>query len=653
MIDFVELQRIMKEWLERDRAVHSIEATGDTLELAVAAASTLLNVPIRRLEYEITERGFAGLFGAGKKEWKIRAYEQVLAGSRAKKDAAAEAGGETAETPAIVDVDGEAFVRLFADGAFLKVIPPQGNGAGVSEDAVMETLLQRKAGEIDRDLVSRTVKEAAGEYIRVGDYQRNAAADSILSIHITEGDMMANVTVSRPGPGGQDNSLENYIDYLHNNMISYGIKEDVIAQLVDRPVYGEPVTLAEGDKAVDGRDAYIQYNFETSQDKAHLRESAGGQVNFKDLNLIQNVVANQPLAVKVAAEKGKDGKNIKGVTLIASDGKDIPLPLGKNVHPGEDGITIFADINGQVLLVNNKINVEPVYTVDGGVNLASGNVIFLGTVVVNGDVEDGFIVKAAGNIEVNGTVEKAVLESEGNIIVTQGIAGKGGGIIKAGHSVWAKFVENAVVESGDTVMISEGIVNSQVIAANHVLCEGKRAAIVGGHVCAGQTINAKTLGNSSGTETVLEVGYDPRLKKRLTQLIEKKETIRGEIDELQRNIQTLVNIKRQQKKLPEDKEATLEDFMTQRQTLTANIEKAEEEITELQAAMTAVNVRGLVSASVKVHSGVRIMIRDVQENVRTDFKAVTFVLENTLIKAAPYEEIDKEQMKAPDGYTAN
>jgi uncharacterized protein (DUF342 family) len=654
MVEFVELQRIVKEQLGRDRAVYAIEVEGDSLDKAIAAAAAQLNVSIRRLEYEIVERGFKGFFGAGRKEWKIRAYERARDEKHKKKEAEEESGGEDAEAVVAMDWDGEFFVRLFLEGAFLKVTPPHGKGRKVQEKAVMEALFQRGLEEIEQALVARTVREAAGEYIRLGEYQRNSANDGTLSIDIVEGEMKANVTVRRPGPGGRDYSAENYVNFLHSHKVYHGIKEDAVSRQVDKPVYGEPVTLAEGDKAVDGRDAYIRYNFETGQNRVHLREGINGQVNFKDLNIIQNVVANQPLAVKIAAEKGRDGKNIRGVPQLATDGKDIPLPLGKNVHVGDDGATIIADINGQVLVVNNKINVEPVYTVDGGVNLKSGNIEFLGTVIVNGNVEDGFVVKAAGNIEVNGTVEKARLESEGSIVVTQGITGKGEGVVKAGRSVWAKFIENAVVEAGDQVLVTDGIINSQVDAVNRVLCEGKRAAIVGGQVRACEEINAKTLGSPvSGTETVLEVGLDPNLKTKLAQLTEEKERVRREFDELQRNIRTLINVKRQRRTLPEDKEAALAEFVTQRQGLIMSIEKLEGDLSEVRTALGAINVRGRVSASAKVYPGVRIVIRDIREDVRNEYRAATFVLEDDLIKVIAYEEINKELMKVPDGYTAN
>jgi uncharacterized protein (DUF342 family) len=157
----------------------------------------------------------------------------------------------------------------------------------------------------------------------------------------------------------------------------------------------------------------------------------------------------------------------------------------------------------------------------------------------------------------------------------------------------------------------------------------------------------------SGTETTLEAGFDPKLKTRLTLLIEKKEKLRKEFEELQRNIQTLINIKKQRKTLPEDKEAALAECMAQRQTLIVNIKKTDEELLKVQNALDTTDARGRISASAKVLPGVRIQIRDVREDVRNEYRAVTFVLEEGLIRAGGYEEADKELVKVPDGYTAD
>jgi len=47
------------------------------------------------------------------------------------------------------------------------------------------------------------------------------------------------------------------------------------------------------------------------------------------------------------------------------------------------------------------------------------------------------------------------------------------------------------------------------------------------------------------------------------------------------------------------------------------------------------------------------MIRDVKEDVRTDYRATTFVLEEGLIKGTKYEEPDEMAQKGLDGYSSH
>jgi uncharacterized protein (DUF342 family) len=653
MVDFVRLQSIVKEQLELDRAIKTIEVTGATLELAVSEAATLLDIPVRRLEYEVVEKGSSGLLGSGKKDWKIRAYERTAA-RKAQDQGDMFSEGFDADVPIIEDRDGEAYVHLSSEGAFLKVVPPVGKGRRAVESQAMRVLNARNVTDIDGSLVAKAVKEAAGEYVRVGNFDHRPVNDSVVSIDIAEGEMRAYIQVTPPGEGGCDLSVETYLSFLRKNRVVYGVKEDFLRDFADNPVYKEPVIAAEGAKPVDGRDAYIQFNFETDPSKVRLRESSSGRVDFKELNIIQNVVENQPLAKKIPPEAGVMGRTVTGKVIPARNGRDTSLPVGKNVHVGDDGVTIIADINGQVVVASGKVNVEPVYTVQGAVNLKTGNIIFLGTVIINGNVEDGFSVKAAGNIEVNGTVEKAELDAEGDIIVHQGITGKSGGLVRAGRSVWARFIENATVEAGNMVVASDGIINSQVDAYKRIICQGKRAHIVGGRLRASEEINAKILGSpTSGTETICEVGFDPKSKAELDQLKLNKEGAEKELEETQRNIQTLINIKKQRKSLPEDKEAYLTEMMDKRQVLVGDIKKADESINKIQEFLDGIKNRGRVSASAKVYPGVKILVRDVREDVRNEYRAVTFILENGLIRVTKYEEPDEDIKKGPDGYTTN
>jgi uncharacterized protein (DUF342 family) len=460
-----------------------------------------------------------------------------------------------------------------------------------------------------------------------------------------------------PDEGGADLVYDDYISLLKQNRVYYGVKEEYLTQFADRPTYKEKVFVAEGTKPVNGKDAYIQYNFETDQSKISLKEGANGKINFKELNIINNVVQNQPVAKKMPAGNGVDGKSITGKILPAKDGNDIPLPLGSNVHVGDDGETIFSDINGQVILIGDKINVEPVFTVEGDVNLKTGNIIFLGTVIVTGNIEDGFTVKAAGNIEVRGTVSKAELDAEGDILLHQGVNGKGGGKIRAGKTIWSRFIENANVEAGSMIFVTDGIINSYVDAIKSITCMGKRANIMGGRLRAGEEISANVLGNpTSGTETICEVGFDPNSIKELERLMTEKSTLEEEADTVKLDLQTLINTKKQRKNLPEDKEAYLQELMERRQILTDDLKGTVESIEKIQQYMNEMQVNGKVSAAKKVYPGVKIIIRDAKEDVRTEYRATTFILENGLIRATMYEEPDNEFAKKGqglDGYNSN
>jgi uncharacterized protein (DUF342 family) len=177
---------------------------------------------------------------------------------------------------------------------------------------------------------------------------------------------------------------------------------------------------------------------------------------------------------------------------------------------------------------------------------------------------------------------------------------------------------------------------------------------MGGRLRAGEEINAKVLGNStSGTETICEVGFDPTSKMELERLSDIKSAAEDELEDMKLDLQNLINTKKQRKTLPEEKEAYLRELMDRRVVLTEDLKKAIESIEKIQDYLKAMQIRGKVSASTKVWPGVKIWIRDVKEDVHSEYRAVTFILENGLIRATKYEEPDELAQKGLDGYSSN
>lgn len=635
MVTLSDLQAYLQTQLESDRARKEVQAEGATKDEALRQGALELGLPLRKIEYEVTSEGSPGILGQGKKPWILLVY---AAGSRGTaEETATQISVDDLEAAGPRTADGQVYVKLSSDGVLLRVTPPVGEGERASVRTAMAKLAQRGIQDVDEGLVARVVKRADGEYVRIGEYDFDPTKQSTVKVDVTDGEMKAYLTVSQPGPGGPDMSYDELASVLEANGVVFGAKEEVLRSLDEAPRYGEPILVAEGTRPENGADARVVYNFRTDY-TIQLREKAG-RVDFKEINLIENVEAGQIVARKIPAGDGTEGQTVTGRVLQTKAGKDTQIEVGSNVKLSEDGLEALAEINGQVLLTSGKVNVEPIFTVPGDVNLHSGNIVFLGTVIVKGNVEDGFTVKAAGNIEILGSVGKCTLDAEGDIRVHQGINGKGGSLARSGKSVFAKFINSGHVEAEQDVFVNEGIMHSTVDANRRIICQGRRAAIMGGRLRAAEEVNAKSIGSPGASETIIEVGFDPKRKEQLTQLEKKKDETDKALKEVELNIGTLETIKRSQKKLPDDKQASLQELNAKRATMYTELKETMAEMTKIQEYLASLAVNGRVSVSERVYPGVRIVIKNEALSVRSEFKKVSFVLEGKQIRVGKYEPV--------------
>lgn len=638
MVSLDQIQAYMRDQMSDDNERKFVNVSGDTLEDALQQASIELGLKVKQIQYEVLERGNKGVMGVGRKPYLILAYPlpEKEQPSAAQDDVQIDMS-LLASDEEDSNRDGRVFVRLTPDGIMLKVTKPVGNGVKAAEREALERVLERVDDGFDKNRVSKVVKQAAGEFIKIGDFSYDPSADASLSVELASAEMKAYLMAYPPGDGGADPSYDQIISFLQMNGVVEGIKEEVVAAFVDDPLYRETVLVAEGTEPQDGNNAKVKYAFDLEPGQVELKET-NGRVDFRELNLVQNVVEGQVLAQKLPAERGEAGRTVTGKLLPAKDGKDTELPVGKNVRVSEDGLTAFAEINGQVVMVGDRITVEPVYVVTGDVNLRTGNVTFLGTVLVKGNVDDGFTVKASGNIEVMGSVGRSTLDAEGDIIVHQGVAGKGEGLIRSNKSVWAKFIENARCESGDLVVVSDGIISSEILSDRKIVCKGRRASIVGGHLTAVEEIHAKTLGAVSGSETILEVGFDPRRKEKLAELEQRREELQQQLDEIQLNMSTIENLVRSKRTVPDEKKAFYQELKEKKVTLSREVRRIDDSAQEIRDYLSELKVNGRISAGGTVHPGVRITIKDAFLEVRNEFRSVTFIAEKSAVKVTKYEE---------------
>ena len=655
MVTLEKLREDMNTLLQVDKNLHFVEVNADTIDEALADAVVQLDTKLANLHYEVVEKGSDGILGLGKKPWKIMVYQDP---STIKKSTKLTSEGlfdtdEETETAKITNRDGLFYVRHFKSDIMLKIILPLGEGIPVEVKDVLDEIKRPDTISFDEELVKKCVKSGTdNDYCVVGQFKHVPAGDVVIGVEVTKDEMTGSIVVSPPSMSGSEASFDMIKRaILQQDVVEACIEEDKIKEFVDTPVYDVPFEVAKAIMPVDGHDAYISYNFETDPKKLRAQVDEEGNVDYKKLNNIQNVIADQPLAQKIPAQRGKGGKTLFGRYLEAKNGKDIQIQLGANVKLDRDGVTIKAEIDGEVMLVNGKVTVEPIKYLDA-VNVKTGDVKFVGTVVIKGNVQEGYKVEAT-NIEVNGIVDKSRLEATGNIIVRQGIFGKGEGFIKAGKSLWAKFINDTTVEVEENVIVSDSIVNSTVTAMKNIVLRGKKAQIIGGHLMATEEICARKVGSpGGGTETILEVGVDPRAKKRLEELQNQQAKSTKEYENCDLDIQTLEQQKKLRKKLPQEKEEKLKTLKERCEQISEELEVMTDEINKIQEHLRDLKAIGKVKVEGDVYAGVKIYIRDVLDEVKIDTKSVTFFYDKAFSKRGPYEppSLAEEQ---PDGYSAD
>ncbi|BDC93259.1 hypothetical protein SAMN04487977_11137 [Treponema bryantii] len=655
MVTLAKLREDMNTLLQVDKNLHFVEVNADTIDEALADAVVQLDTKLSNLHYEVVEKGSDGILGLGKKPWKIMVYQDP---ETVKKQTRLASEGlfdldEEGEEAKVINRDGLYYIRHFKSDIMLKVLLPVGEGLPIELKDVLDEIKRPDTISFDEELVKKSVKNGTdNDYVIVGAFKHVPAGDVVIGVEVTKDEMKGSIVVSPPSMSGSEASFDMIKRaILQQGVVEACIEEDKIREFVDNPVYNNPYEVAAAIEPVDGHDAYISYNFETDPKKLKAQVDEEGKVDYKKLNNIQNVIADQPLAQKIPAERGKGGKTLFGRYLEAKNGKDIQIQLGANVKLDRDGVTIKAEIDGEVMLVNGKVTVEPVKYLDA-VNVKTGDVKFVGTVVIKGNVQEGYKVEAT-NIEVGGIVDKSRLEATGNIIVRQGVFGKGEGYIKAGKSLWAKFINDTTVEVEENVIVNDSIVNSSVTAMKNIVLRGKKAQIIGGHLMATEEICARKVGSpGGGTETILEVGVDPRAKKRLEELQNMQAKATKEYENCDLDIQTLEQQKKLRKKLPQEKEEKLKTLKERCEQISEELEKMTDEINKIQEHLRDLKAVGKVKVEGDVYAGVKIYIRDVLDEVKIDTKGVTFYYDKAFSKRGPYEppSLAEEQ---PDGYSAD
>jgi uncharacterized protein len=388
--------------------------------------------------------------------------------------------------------------------------------------------------------------------------------------------------------------------------VCFGIDYSAIDQLTANPVFGEYVLIAKGELPQAGKDAQLEFLFDTLA-KREPKIDAQGRIDYKDLNFIQSAKAGQVLVRKVPTEPGMSGKSVLGKDIAPRSGRDRPIIRGANTHLAPDGLTLMASIDGTILFKGNSVSVQPSQNIPGSVDSSTGNINCIGSLKVLKNICSEFKVILNGDVEVGGNVEDAIIEAGGDVLVHGGFFGSGKGVIIAGGDVTVKYAENQKIRAGGTIYVGGEALNCDLYAGDAIVVQGKVGRIAGGNVAAKHVVRVAKLGNDASVTTHVHVAYDMELMERFREVTKELERLGADEKRVKDALVGLYRLEMNGKLPPDKKEILLrfKDFMnqlpSQKDSLRAELDQLKQKLQELAGAR--IIAEEAVFAGTVVHFG--------------------------------------------------
>jgi uncharacterized protein (DUF342 family) len=378
---------------------------------------------------------------------------------------------------------------------------------------------------------------------------------------------------------------------LTSNGVVFGVDKDVIDKAFTPFGAGKRIVIAKGLEPVNGQHGTVEYLFDQSKNLAP-KDNGKGFVNYKDLGFVRNTVAGTIIANVTAPTAGNPGKTVFGDELPSKPGLEAKYKLGKNTELTEDGSQIVASIDGNLEWDGQAFIIAETLVINQDVGASTGNIDFIGDILIKGSVDENFTVISKKNISVNGTVCGATIISDGDVTVALGVIRSS---IIAKGSVKINFAETAKVECEQNFVCSSCI-TCDVYCAGFLDVTAGKGVVLGGRITAVGGMRVNVLGSDKYTKTVVTLGKGAILAGERTSLIDKKVEIEQEITKLEQAGQLLSAQKKKLGTLPPDREAMLSQSIRQRFSYMRELKQFEARIKD-------------VELSIREDSGVEIIVK--------------------------------------------
>jgi hypothetical protein len=444
--------------------------------------------------------------------------------------------------------------KLSSDGKSVCLAGSKSEGERLIVDEIQAAF---EASDYSRfRLMKKTLKTALDQFNLNNDsyLELVIASESLPALDVIVSSDQLTATLSITTASGVDNpTAEDILQYLKKQGIVFGISEKMIRQLALKVNEVAPgttlkVVIARGAAPSESANSGLEWLVTPVQDrvlKPTRRED--GTFDMREYGAVDNVEVGTPLIRIVPASAGEDGTAVTGKVLKAEKAKQKKIKPGLGTEfSAEDATLIVATVSGIPMRDGETVKVENILNLKT-VNLATGHVHYDGNVVISGDVAEGMLVEASGDIFIGGFLESGTVKGGGEVTISQGIIGHSvmvedenerpelsarvecKGLLQARYAQYAYLKTAGDIEISDQLLHCESHSTSLMVGA-----EGQRnSKLVGGRVFVKELVRSGHIGCSSYVKTYLDFSplYAPIAedKGRLIELIDQAKNVRSEL----------------------------------------------------------------------------------------------------------------------------
>ncbi|WP_227937279.1 FapA family protein [Alkalihalobacillus deserti] len=211
-------------------------------------------------------------------------------------------------------------------------------------------------------------------------------------------------------------NYEAIISKLESLKVKQGFNQNEIVMAMETDVPGT-FEIATGIEAKEGKDGWVEVKVDL-ETQVGPRESEDGSVDYREIKSIPTVSSGEVVAIVHEPIPGQSGTTVTNEPLLAKQTLPVSLKLGKGLSIVDDKIVSIESGRPQIEKRGRivKISIMQKLTHLGDVDIASGNIHFMGDVEVIGHINEGMLVEAEGDIIVRKEVNRATLTASGAII---------------------------------------------------------------------------------------------------------------------------------------------------------------------------------------------------------------------------------------------